>query len=105
MTMHYKNGREAKNGDKIAWMSKSYGGDPTVIVGILINATAGNDFCNGAIVPIPLNPSCPNLKECLHLDDFTAALESGQILKGQVDSTLEKQVARSEAEAEKGSIP
>jgi hypothetical protein len=63
--MHYKNGREAKNGDKVM-LIPSYS---SPIIGILYDAVAGNDFCNGKIAPIsPLDP-CPNLKECLHLDD------------------------------------
>lgn len=63
--MHYKNGREAKNGDKVV-LFPSYG---SPVVGILYDATAGNDYCNGKIAPIlPSDPS-PNLKEVLHLDD------------------------------------
>lgn len=72
--MHYANGREAKVGDKVI-LIPSYG--PPVI-GILYDATPGNDYCNGRIAPIsPTNPS-PNLKECLHLDDvLKAALAAG----------------------------
>ena len=71
--MHYKNGREAKNGDKIVIIpDPKYGGVP--IVGILYNATAGNDFCNGKLAPISPGDPCPNLKECLHLDDVLSAL-------------------------------
>lgn len=68
--MHYKNGREAKNGDKVVLIPSS--GSP--VVGILYDATAGNDFCNGKIAPIALNAPCPNLKEVLHLDDVLKAL-------------------------------
>jgi hypothetical protein len=95
--MHYKNGREAKNGDKVMWIpDPKYGASPCV--GILYNATAGQDYCNGQLaLVVPGNPT-PNLKECLHLEDAFAALESGQILKGQVDAALDKQIARSEAE-------
>lgn len=91
--MHYKNGREAKNGDKVMWIQDpKYGASP--VVGILYNATAGQDYCNGQLaLVLPGNPM-PNLKECLHLEDALAALESGQILKGQVDDALAKQVAR-----------
>ena len=69
--MHYKNGREAKNGDKVVWLA-TYG--PPVVIGILYDATAGNDYCNGKIAPILPNDPCPNLKECLHLDDVLKAL-------------------------------
>lgn len=68
--MHYKNGREAKNGDKVV-LIPSYG---SPVVGILYDATAGNDFCNGKIAPTKPSDLCPNLKECLHLDDVLNAL-------------------------------
>lgn len=71
--MHYKNGREAKNGDKVV-LFPSYGAP---IIGILYDATAGNDYCNGKIAPTAPNDPMPNLKECLHLDDVkTAVAES-----------------------------
>lgn len=68
--MHYKNGREAKNGDKIV-LVPSYGPPQ---IGILYDATAGNDYCNGRLAPISMSDACPNLKECLHLDDVLGAL-------------------------------
>jgi hypothetical protein len=70
--MHYKNGREAKNGDKVVLISQYVGG--AVVVGVLYDAISGNDYCNGKIAPIAPNDSCPNLNECLHLDDVLAAL-------------------------------
>jgi hypothetical protein len=68
--VHYKNGRPAKNGDKVI-LFPSYGNP---VVGILYNAVAGNAFCNGQIAVTHQNDPCPNLKECLHLDDVLAAL-------------------------------
>jgi len=68
--MHYANGREAKNGDKVVLLS-SY--NPPV-VGILYDATAGNDYCNGKLAVMKPNDPCPNLKECLHIDDVLAVL-------------------------------
>lgn len=44
------------------------------MVGILYDATAGNDFCNGKIAPVNPTDPCPNLKEVLHIDDVLAAL-------------------------------
>lgn len=77
--MHYKNGREAHNGDKVV-LIPSYG--PPVI-GILYDATAGNDFCNGRLAPIsPSNPN-PNLKECLHLDDVLAAVKQAEAVASE----------------------
>ena len=67
--MHYRNGREAKNGDKVVLVG--YNGP---VVGILYDAKAGNDFCNGKLAPISSNDPCPNLKECLHVDDVLAAI-------------------------------
>lgn len=67
--MHYKNGREAKNGDKVL-VVPSYGAPYT---GILYDAVAGNDFCNGRIAITSGNDPLPNLKECLHVDDVKAA--------------------------------
>lgn len=70
--MHYKNGREAKNGDKVVLMN-DYG---QAALGILYDATAGNDYCNGKLAPISPSDPCPNLKECLHLDDVKAAVDA-----------------------------
>lgn len=70
--MHYKNGRAAKNGDKIVSLPTYSGGTP--VVGILYDATAGNDYCNGRLAITAPNDPSPNLKECLHLDDVLAAL-------------------------------
>ncbi len=67
--MHYKNGREAKNGDKVL-LIPSYGGP---IAGVLYDAVAGNDFCNGRIAPTSPSDPMPNLKEVLHIDDVNAA--------------------------------
>jgi len=68
--MHYKNGREAHNGDKVI-LIPSYGSPK---IGILYNATAGIDSCNGNLALIGPNDPCPNLAECLHLDDVLKAL-------------------------------
>lgn len=73
--MHYKNGREAHNGDKIVFINE-YG---AAVVGILYDAQAGNDYCNGKLAPIKPTDLCPNLKECLHLDDVAAVLVKGTV--------------------------
>ena len=44
------------------------------VVGILYDAVAGNDACNGKLAPISSNDPCPNLAECLHMDDALALL-------------------------------
>jgi len=68
--MHYKNGREAKNGDKVVLISP-YSKVP--VSGILYDAVAGNDYCNGKIAITTANDPYPNLKECLHVDDVLTA--------------------------------
>ena len=66
--MHYKNGREAKNGDKVLLIPRW--GAP--VVGILYDAVAGNDTCNGKIAPTSPTDPTPNLQDCLHMDDVAA---------------------------------
>lgn len=68
--MHYKNGREAKNGDKVV-LIPGYG---PPVVGVLYDAMAGNDCCNGKIARTSPSDPRPNLKEVLHMDDVLAAL-------------------------------
>lgn len=70
--MHYGNGREAHNGDKVVLIPK-YGGTP--VIGILYDAVAGNDFCNGRLAPTSGSDSCPNLSECFHLNDVHFAIK------------------------------
>lgn len=72
--MHYQNGREAKNGDKVVLLPKYEGGTP--VIGILYDATPGNDHCNGRLAPLSATDPCPNLKGCLHLDDVKAAVDA-----------------------------
>lgn len=49
--MHYRNGREAKNGDKIVSLN-GWNGIPINAIGILFDAVPGNDYCNGSIAPV-----------------------------------------------------
>ena len=69
--MHYRNGREAKNGDKVVQLETSSG--KIVASGQLQNAVPGNDYCNGSIAPIPdATGAC--MCDCLHVDDLEAIL-------------------------------
>lgn len=78
--MHYRNGREAKNGDKIVQLGSVYNADGTQIggvitaAGVLYDAKPGNDHCNGSIAPVqqPVTMAC--LCDCLHVDDVAALL-------------------------------
>lgn len=69
--MHYRNGKEAKNGDKIVQLGSN---GEIVAVGVLHSATPGNDYCNGYIAPTqsPVTTAC--LCDCLLVEDV------GQIL-------------------------
>lgn len=67
--MHYRNGREAKNGDRVIQLSL----DGRILgVGILHDAQPGNDYCNGAVAPISSVAAC--LVDCLLADDLMAIL-------------------------------
>ena len=69
--MHYRNGREAKNGDPIV----SIGNDGKInAVGVLYGATPGNDYCNGTIAPTQSPQTCACMCDCLHIEDLAALL-------------------------------
>lgn len=64
--MHYRNGREAKNGDRIVLI-----GDKGKITafGVLHDATPGNDYCNGEIAVVQNNNTGACMCDCLHVED------------------------------------
>jgi len=65
--MHYRNGREAKNGDQIV----AIGSDGKIIaLGVLHGATPGNDYCNGSIAPVQHIVTGACMVDCLHIDDL-----------------------------------
>jgi hypothetical protein len=69
--MHYRNGREAKNGDKIVQLTTD--GGKVISFGVLFDATPGNDYCNGNIAPVHgVVGQC--MCDCLHVDDLAALL-------------------------------
>ena len=76
--MHYRNGREAKNGDKVILLD-SYSTNPAVTikaVGSLFDAVAGIDYCNGGIASTiggPMVGAC--LCDCIHADDLAELLK------------------------------
>lgn len=75
--MHYRNGREAQNGDKIVKLD----GGRVVAFGVLHSATPGNDYCNGGIAPLqpPTDYAC--MVDCIHVDDLAALLASAGLDK------------------------
>lgn len=68
--MHYRNGREAKNGDTIVQIN----GGKITAVGILHGAVPGSDYCNGMIAPIQNLREGACLCDCLHVEDVQALL-------------------------------
>lgn len=76
--MHYRNGREAKNGDHVVQLEAHSG--KIIACGQLQNAVPGNDFCNGELVIAPYKPgpaliigAC--MCDCLHVEDVAAILD------------------------------
>lgn len=70
--MHYRNGREAKNGDKIIQIDHT--GNVSAF-GTLHSATPGSDYCNGTIAPVQDVRTGACMCDCLHIDDVAAMLK------------------------------
>ena len=69
--MHYKNGREAKVGDKIVGKD-IYTGNP--FSGIVGFAHAGSDTCNLTVYPLmATDQMSATAKDCLHIEDVLPA--------------------------------
>ena len=86
--MHYRNGREAHNGDKVVQLADQYdsAGEKTGVriaaVGILFDAKPGNNYCNGSIAPLlggPVVGAC--ICDCVHAEDLSALLASAGLDK------------------------
>jgi hypothetical protein len=75
--VHYRNQREAKNGDKVVFLG--HGGAKIVAAGVLYDAVPGNDFCNGNIAPLPPSGAC--LCDCLHVDDIAELIKQAGLDK------------------------
>lgn len=68
--MHYRNGREAHNGDKIVRLN----GGKIEAFGVLHNETPGNDYCNGNIAVVQSANEYACMCDCIHVDDLAAIL-------------------------------
>jgi hypothetical protein len=82
-SVHYRNGREAKNGDKIISLA-GYGSGPVNInaIGILYDAIPGSDHCNGSIAPTlggAVVGAC--LCDCLHYYDVAKLIVDAGLSK------------------------
>ena len=68
--MHYRNGREAKNGDLVI----QFNGDKVQALGVVHSATPGNDYCNGYIASVQVPNQYACMVDCLHIEDIQALL-------------------------------
>jgi hypothetical protein len=75
--MHYRNGREAKNGDKIIKLESGR----IVAFGVLHSATPGSDYCNGNIAVIQPATDYACMCDCLHIDDVATVLKDAGLDK------------------------
>ena len=75
--MHYRNGREAKNGDVIVQLGgfADGRGGKVEAIGVLHDAVPGNDYCNGKIAPVNNEVRGACMCDCLHIEDVAAALK------------------------------
>ena len=63
--MHYKNGREAKVGDRV-FVDDGY----NQYIGVVIKTQPGSTSCNLTVVPMPsANAYSATSSQCLHLED------------------------------------
>jgi hypothetical protein len=69
--MHYRNGTEAKNGDKVIQLD--FEGNITAF-GVLHSAVAGNDYCNGQIATIQHPNITACIVDCLPIDEIKKML-------------------------------
>ena len=68
--MHYRNGEEAKNGDKIVRLA----GGKIEAFGVLHGAEPGNDYCNGSIAVVQSANEYACLCDCLPVSAIEALL-------------------------------
>ena len=79
--MHYRNDREAKNGDKIVRL----GNDGKIeAFGVLHGATFGNDYCNGNIAVVQSVSEYACLCDCLHVEDVASILVEKNLDKRKI---------------------
>ena len=73
--MHYRNGREAKNGDRIVKLE----GGKIVSFGVLHGAIPGNDYCNGNIAIVQPTTDYACLVDCLNIEDIAEFLSEKKL--------------------------
>jgi hypothetical protein len=74
--MHYRNGREAKNGDRVIQI----GFDGKLQAGVIFDCIPGNYYCNGNLVPTHgFIGAC--LIDCINVDDILDLLKEKNLDK------------------------
>lgn len=78
--MHYRNGREAKNGDKVVRFDSE---GKIEAFGYLVDAQPdGDSYCNGNIInPNGSGVTYACLCDCLHVDDLAGILKENGLDK------------------------
>lgn len=76
--MHYRNGKEAKNGDKIVKLDEK---GNIVSFGVLHSAVPGNDYCNGNIAVIQSANDYACMVDCLLISDVAQILKEKSLDK------------------------
>jgi hypothetical protein len=91
--MHYKNGREAKDGDPV--ICKGYNGETTV--GKIHSLIAGSTSCNCSVAEVVMGGvnqlTCKIVGDLYHADDAIKCIET-------LETEIKKQVAKDVAAAE-----
>lgn len=77
--MHYRNGREAKNGDKVVLLNNK---GKVEAFGVLHSAVAEHgDYCNGQIAVVQSTQATACMVDCLHVDDVAEILKEKSLDK------------------------
>lgn len=70
--MHYRNGREAQNGDQVVRLNSE---GKIEAFGVLYGAVHGNDYCNGNIAVVQSAKEYACMVDCIHVDDLAEFLK------------------------------
>jgi hypothetical protein len=68
--MHYKNGREAKAGDKVISINNG-----NVVTGIIHSLQANGGTCNARVAVTTQSDPYVTMSECMHVDDVVKATD------------------------------
>lgn len=72
--MHYKNGREAKSGDRVVMVPQN----GPVVSGVIHSLQPGATTCNGRVAPTSQSDAYVTVGECMHADDILHAMNTSK---------------------------